>query len=205
MLTLVIQAGGESRRMGADKALLPFLGRPLILRPLNRLAGLADEVLVTSNAPENYRFLGITPIPDLLPGYGALSGLYTALSAAGHPYVAVVACDMPFASLELFAVELVLLRETDADAVIPRSEAGTEPFHAVYRRETCLPHIRAAIEAGKRRVDAWFPQVFIRYLEPAEIITYDPTQHAFLNINTPEELMEAEEIAMKGNARDYSG
>jgi molybdopterin-guanine dinucleotide biosynthesis protein A len=204
MLTLVIQAGGESRRMGADKALLPFLGQPLILRPLNRLAGLADEVLVTSNQAVNYRFLGLTPIPDLVPGFGALGGLYTALSAAGYPYVAVVACDMPFASLELFAFELALLRETGADAVVPRSEAGTEPFHAVYRRETCLPYIRAAIENGKRRVDAWFPQVNIRYLEPAEIITYDPDQHAFLNINTPEELMEAEGIAREGIARDHS-
>src|SRR4030066_1674849 len=134
MLTLVIQAGGESRRMGADKAILPFLGQPLILRPLNRLAGIADEVLVTSNHPESCRFLGLTPTPDLLPGYGALGGLYTALSAARYPYVAVVACDMPFASLEIFAIELVLLPETWADAVIPCSETGTEPFHAVYRR-----------------------------------------------------------------------
>ena len=204
MLTLVIQAGGESRRMGADKALLPFLGQPLILRPLNRLAGLADEVLVTSNQAENYRFLGLTPIPDLVPGFGALGGLYTALSAAGYPYVAVVACDMPFASLELFAFELALLREIGADAVIPRSDAGTEPFHAVYRRETCLPYIRAAIENGKRRVDAWFPQVFIRYLESTEIIAYDPDQHAFLNINTPDELMEAEGIAREGIVRDHS-
>ena len=204
MLTLVIQAGGESRRMGADKALLPFLGQPLILRPLNRLAGLADEVLITSNQPESYRFLGLAPIPDLLPGFGALSGLYTALSVASHPYVAVVACDMPFASLELFAFELVLLRETGADAVIPHSEAGTEPFHAVYRRETCLPHVRAALENGKRRVDAWFPQVLIRYLEPAEIIAYDPDQRAFLNINTAKELMEAEGIAREGTAQDHS-
>lgn len=203
MLTLVIQAGGESRRMGADKALLPFLGQPLILRPLNRLARLADEVLVTANQPENYLFLGLTLIPDLLPGFGALSGLYTALSAASHPYVAVVACDMPFASPELFAVELALLRETGADAVIPRSEAGTEPFHAVYRRETCLPYLRSALDTSKRRVDAWFSQVNIRYLTPAEILPYDPDQRAFLNINTPEELIEAEKIASKDIALDH--
>jgi len=200
MLTLVIQAGGESRRMGADKALMPFLGQPLILRPLSRLSGLADEVLVTSNQPDKFSFLGLAPISDLLPGFGALSGLYTALSAARHPYVAVVACDMPFASPELIVVELALLRETGADAVIPRSEAGTEPFHAVYRRETCLPHVRAALESGKRRVDAWFSQVYIRYLEPAEFLPYDPDQHAFLNINTPEELQEAERIAREDSA-----
>jgi molybdopterin-guanine dinucleotide biosynthesis protein A len=195
MLTLAIQAGGESRRMGSDKALLPFLGQPLILRLLHRLAWIADEVLVTSNQPESYRFLGLTPIPDLLPGLGALGGLYTALSAATKPYAAVVACDMPFASPEIFLAELALLRETGADAVIPRSEAGTEPFHAVYRCEACLPYVREAIEGGKRRADAWFDQVNIRYLNGDEIHPYDPDRLAFLNINTPEDLEEAENLA----------
>ena len=203
MLTLVIQAGGESRRMGSDKALLPFLGQPLILRLLSRLAWIAEEVLVTSNQPENYRILGLTPIPDLLPGFGALGGLYTALSAAGHPYVAVVACDMPFASPELFLYELALLRETGADAVIPRSEEGTEPFHAVYRGDTCLPQVRAALEAGKRRVDAWFPPVNIRYLTPVETLPYDPDKLAFLNINTLEELREAEGLAREDTSLDH--
>jgi len=197
MLSLVIQAGGESRRMGTDKALLPFLGQPLILRPLTRLASIADEVMVTSNQPENYLFLGLSPVQDLLPGLGALGGLYTALSAARYPYVAVVACDMPFASLEILALELILLQETGADAVIPRSEAGTEPFHAVYRRETCLPQVHAALQADKRRVDAWFERVNIRYVEEEEIITYDPGRLAFFNINTFEELMEAEVLARK--------
>ncbi len=135
MLTLAIQAGGESRRMGTDKALLPFLGQPLVVRLLSRLAWIADEVIITSNQPENYRFLGLTPIPDLLPGLGALGGLHTALSAATHPYAAVVACDMPFASPEIFLYALAQLRERSADVVIPRTEAGMEPFHAVYRCE----------------------------------------------------------------------
>lgn len=204
MLTLAIQAGGESRRMGSDKALLPFLGQPLILRLLNRLARIADEVLVTSNQPENYRFLGLTPIPDLLPGYGALGGLFTALSAAVHPFVAVVACDMPFASPELFALELAILSEAGVDAVIPRSEAGNEPFHAVYRCDSCLPYIRAALEAGERRVDAWFSQVGIRYLTPAEMLPYDLNQLAFLNINTLEELEAAEGIAKRNIPDDHS-
>ncbi len=195
MLTLAIQAGGESRRMGSDKALLPFLGQPLVLRLLSRLAWIADEVIITSNQPENYRFLGLTPIPDLLPGLGALGGLYTALMAATQPYAAVVACDMPFASPEIFLVALAQLRERGADVVIPRTEAGMEPFHAVYRCETCLPHIQDAIQAGKRRADAWFEQVHIHYLDTEEILAYDPDRVAFFNINTPEELKEAERLA----------
>jgi molybdopterin-guanine dinucleotide biosynthesis protein A len=205
MLTLAIQAGGESRRMGADKALLPFLGQPLILRPLNRLARLADEVLVTSNQPEKFRFLGLSPIPDLSPGYGALGGLYTSLSAASHPYVAAVACDMPFASLELFAAELVLLRQSRADAVVPRSAAGSEPFHAIYRCETCLPYVHSALQAGKRRMDAWFAEAQICYLEAAEILHYDPDGRAFFNINTPEDLKEAEKLARQDVSPKESG
>jgi molybdopterin-guanine dinucleotide biosynthesis protein A len=195
MLSLVIQAGGESRRIGSDKALLPFLGKALILRPLSRLAGLADEVLVTSNQPDNFHFLSLAPIPDLLPGYGALGGLYTALSAASHPYVAVVACDMPFASPALLAFELLQLRESGADAVVPHTASGYEPFHAIYRAETCLPHVRLALEAGKQRVDAWFNQTRIHYLEPDDMLPYDPHSLAFLNINTLDDLEEAERIA----------
>jgi molybdopterin-guanine dinucleotide biosynthesis protein A len=102
---------------------------------------------------------------------------------------------MPFASPEIFALELVLLQESGADGVVPRSVGGTEPFHAVYRRDTCLPYVQSTLEAGKRRVDAWFSQVKIRYLEPEEMLPYDPEGLAFLNINTPEELQEAERIA----------
>jgi molybdopterin-guanine dinucleotide biosynthesis protein A len=197
MVTLAIQAGGESRRMGSDKALLPFMGKPLILQPLQRLVPLADEVIITANQPEKYKFLGLTPFPDIFPGLGALGGLFTALSVASHPYVVVVACDMPFANLALFAAQLNLLRESGADAIIPRSETGTEPFHAIYRRDTCLPFVRSALESGQRRVDSWFLEANIRYLEPEETQTYDPQGLAFLNINTIEELREAEIIAMR--------
>ncbi|MDD2695858.1 MAG: NTP transferase domain-containing protein, partial [Anaerolineales bacterium] len=75
MLTLVIQAGGESRRMGTDKALVPFLGVPLIERVIARLAGLGDELVVTANQPEAYRYLNLPIFSDLLPGRGALGGL----------------------------------------------------------------------------------------------------------------------------------
>jgi molybdopterin-guanine dinucleotide biosynthesis protein A len=130
--------------------------------------------------------------------------LYTALSTATQPFVAVVACDMPFASAEIFLAELALLRETGADAVIPRSEARMEPFHAVYRCETCLPYVREAIEGGKRRADAWFEQVNIRYMDGEEIYPYDPDKLAFFNINTPEELEEAERIARNGPAFGFN-
>jgi len=196
MLTLVVQAGGESRRMGSDKALAPFLGQPLIQRVLGRVAHLADEIIVTTNNPPAYRFLGLPLVADLLPGRGALGGLYTALSAAAHPLVGVVACDMPFVSPGLLEIERDRLLSADCDAVIPLTSGGTEPFHAAYRREACLPAVERAIQADKWRVDSWFSEVSMCFLAEDEIRRYDPDGLAFWNVNTPEDLAQAERIAM---------
>jgi molybdopterin-guanine dinucleotide biosynthesis protein A len=192
MLSIVIQAGGDSRRMGVDKALKPFLGRPLIQRVVERLQPIADELLVTTNNPEAYRFLGLRLVTDLKPGRGALGGLYTALSFATHPIAAVVACDMPFVSPALIEGAVRLLVEEAADVVIAKTREGYEPLHAIYRPRTCVPAIKAALEADQWKIIAWFPQVSVRVLEATEIQQFDPSGLCFWNINTPEEFAEAE-------------
>ena len=197
MLTVCIQAGGQSSRMGEDKALKPFLGRPLVQRVVERLSPIADEVIVTTNRPDIYQFLNCRLFPDLKPGRGALGGLYTAIASAAHPIVAVVACDMPFASATLIEGMTQILVKNEADVVIAKSEEGYEPIHAVYRRETCLPAIEAAIEADQWKVIAWFPQVKVHTLTVQDIRQYDPSGLAFWNVNTPEEFIEAEQIASR--------
>jgi len=195
MLTVSIQAGGQSSRMGEDKALKTFLGRPLIQRVVERLSPIADEMIVTTNRPEEYAFLNLRLVSDLKPGRGALGGLYTAIASASNPTVAVVACDMPFASPQLLEAAENLLVEEKADIVIVKGDEGYEPLHAVYRRETCLPAIEAAIDANMWKVVAWFPQVNVRVLTSEEIQRYDPSGLAFWNVNTPDEFMQAEKIA----------
>ncbi|HMU92667.1 MAG TPA: molybdenum cofactor guanylyltransferase [Anaerolineales bacterium] len=194
-ITVVIQAGGMSSRMGEDKALKPFLGRPLIQRVIDRLAPIADEVIVTTNRPDEYAFLGLRLIADLKPGRGALGGLYTAVASAAFSQVAVVACDMPFASDVLFEGARRLMVEEDADVVIAKTDEGYEPFHALYRRETCLPAIEAAIEADQWKVISWFSKVKVRELLPQEVKAFDPSGLCFWNLNTPEEFAEAEKRA----------
>jgi molybdopterin-guanine dinucleotide biosynthesis protein A len=192
MLTLSIQAGGLSSRMGRDKALLPFLGQPLIQRVMNRLAFLADETIITANHPENFQFLGITTVPDVMPGLGALGGLLTALKTARHPYVALVACDLPFANPQLLTACLDILVTGNADAAIPSSEFGLEPLHAIYRRDSCLPLVEAALLAGKRRLIAWHSEAKVICIPPQTVSQYDPDGLAFWNVNTPEEFHQAE-------------
>ncbi|HQX15547.1 MAG TPA: molybdenum cofactor guanylyltransferase [Anaerolineales bacterium] len=195
MLTVCIQAGGASSRMGEDKALKPFLGRPLIQRVVERLQPIADEIIVTTNQPDDFSFLDARLFPDLKPGRGALGGLYTAIASAAHPFVAVIACDMPFASPTLIQASIRIMDDKNADVVIAKSEEGYEPLHALYRRETCLPAIEASINADQWKVIAWFPQVKVRVLTSEEIKSADPAGLAFWNVNTPEEFANAENRA----------
>jgi molybdopterin-guanine dinucleotide biosynthesis protein A len=195
MLTVAIQAGGESRRMGQDKALMPFLGQPLIQRVVRRITPIADEVIVTTNRPADYAFLALPLFSDIQSGRGPLGGLYTALSSASQPLVAVVACDMPFVSPDLLAFQARTLETESADVVIPFPKDGYEPLHAIYRRETCLPAVKWALANEQWKLIAWFSQVKVRTLTAEECRQYDPAGLAFANINAPQELAEAEELA----------
>lgn len=181
--------------MGEDKALKPFLGKPLIQHVLERLSPVANELIVTTNRPADYTFLNIRLVPDLKPGRGALGGLYTAIASASHNHVAVVACDMPFASKSFFESALSLLVQEEADVVIAKTDEGYEPFHALYRRDACLSAVETAINEDKWKVIAWFPQVRVRELKPNELKIFDPSGLCFWNVNTPEEFASAEKLA----------
>ena len=195
MLSLAIQAGGDSRRMGQNKALLPFLGSPLIERVVRRLAPIADEVFIMANEPEPYLFLGLPVIPDFHPGKGPLGGLYAALQHAGHPAVAVVACDMPFASVDLFVYLYDLLDKEGADVAVPMTPLGLEPLHAVYRKDSCLPIVKAAFDAERLKMTAWFSKVRTRTVSAEELHKFDRDGVIFLNVNTPDEFQKAESYA----------
>jgi molybdopterin-guanine dinucleotide biosynthesis protein A len=181
--------------MGRDKGLIPFLGEPLIQRVMKRVTILADEILVTTNQADGYGFLQVPLVADVFPGKGALGGLFTALYAAQHSLVAVVACDMPFVNSQMLSAARRLLEETHADVAIPRTDEGYEPFHAVYRRETCLAAVSAALAAGEQRLISWFPAVHILTLPPEIVTQHDPQGLAFWNLNTPQELVQAEALA----------
>jgi molybdopterin-guanine dinucleotide biosynthesis protein A len=195
MISLAILAGGVSSRMGQDKALRPFLGQPLILRILNRLKALSEDIFISANHPTDFAFLGIPIYADRKTGCGALGGIYTSLLAAKHPLVAVVGCDMPFADLALIEHEREIMRETDVDVVVPSTPQGLEPLHAVYRCETCLPVVWSAMEAGERKLVGWFPKVKVHTLSPEETAQFTPRYLAFWNLNAPEEFRQAEEVA----------
>jgi molybdopterin-guanine dinucleotide biosynthesis protein A len=193
MVTIAIQAGGQSSRMGRDKGLVKLGPLTLIEHVINRLSGLGDEIIVTTNRPDDYAFLGLPLYSDPQPGAGAAHGLQTALTAAGGDAVLVAACDMPF--IEPGLIRTMIERLTlGTDVVVPYRQDRYEPMLAVYRRRTCLPALNQALEEGRRRMIAFYPQVKVRKLEGDELTQQDPQGLSFFNINTPEDLATAKRI-----------
>lgn len=192
MLTVTIQAGGHSRRMGSDKALVPFLEMPMISHVYERIKSLADEVIVTTNHPEDYKFLNLPIYPDLVIDRGALGGMFTALMVAQHPIVAVVACDMPFVNSDLLAIARDRLVADRVDAVIPRTDKGYEPLHAVYRKSSCLSAVKESLDSGDWRVISWISKVKVAFIEKQELRILDPEGITFWNMNTIGDIQRAQ-------------
>ncbi|NOQ39417.1 MAG: NTP transferase domain-containing protein [Anaerolineales bacterium] len=196
MITIVLQAGGKSIRMGKDKALLPFLGIPLIKRLRDRFSDMGDELLVITNDFSGYQDLAVPLYKDTIPDRGALGGLYTALSISKNPLVGLIAADLPFASPALLAHLIEIILSSGAEAAIPSTERGLEPLHAVYRRDTSLPLVKEAIDQNLWRMNSWFDQAEILILTPEETRRVSSSKHTFLNLNTPEDLQKAEKLAL---------
>ena len=188
-VTGVVLAGGRSIRMGTNKALLEVGGVRLIDGAVAVLCAIFPEVLVIGNDPAPYAGLGLPILPDLVPGKDSLGGLFTAVTAAGHPHAFCLACDMPFANPALIRY-LAGLAEGH-DVVVPRTAEGVQPLHALYGKG-CLPAMRRQIEADRLKIDRLFEQVRVRYVDEAEMRPHDPELLSFWNLNTREEWVQAQ-------------
>jgi len=196
-ISAVVLAGGESQRLGMDKALLELHGQTLLARTVSKVASLSDDVIVVTNNPERYRHLGLEVrfVPDEQPGEGALMGLYSGLRAARHDTALAVACDMPF--LNILLLRYMLAESTGYDVVVPRLENDLlEPLHAIYSKR-CLPFIAKLLAQGRRRIFAFFADVRVHYVEESTIARFDPLHLSFVNVNTPADWQLAQELVAR--------
>ncbi len=190
MLSVVIQAGGRSSRMGQDKAFVKLGGKALIELVLERVSGIGDETLVTTNDPTRFARFGIRTVQDDMPGAGALHGLRTALASARHEHVLLVACDMPF--LQRALLDYILSLAGEGDVVVPVPGGRHEPLLALYRREVCLSAVDRVLEAGERRMISFYPAVRVVEIDDARLDELDPDRMSFFNVNSPEDVLRAE-------------
>jgi molybdopterin-guanine dinucleotide biosynthesis protein A len=206
-LSIAVLAGGQSRRMGRDKALLDFLGEPLLKRVLGRVRLLTDDLFVVATDRPQYERFGVRVVPDQLPGTGALGGIYTALAEAQHDRCLALACDLPFVNTDL--LRFMAEQAGDWDVLIPalsaeRSDQGSqetlETLHAVYAR-ACRPAIERQLRAGNYKVIGFFAEVRVRRLPEEVVRRFDPELLSFYNANTPEAYAWAVERARRESAQ----
>lgn len=192
-VTGIVLAGGASRRMGRNKALLPIEGMSLIERTVQALGKVSGRVILSTNAPDSYPFLGLECVPDLYVGQGPMAGLHAALKSSKSTWNVVAACDMPHIH-ERFLRGLLDLanKQHTADAVIPVVDGRMHPLLAAYRKETAegLEH---RLIKGQLRMVEWVQElnaVFVREEQLEAVTGLDPRRILF-NMNTPGEYLAA--------------
>ncbi|MBN2006856.1 MAG: molybdenum cofactor guanylyltransferase [Anaerolineae bacterium] len=183
----IILAGGAARRMGSDKRFLLTQGKPLVLRVLESLRPLVDEMIVATLEPELFDDVSAHVVVDAYPGHGVLAGIHAGLSAAQSDWAFVVASDMPFLNPALLHTMRLLAQSASADVIVPQWQGELEPLHALYRPSACIPAIEAALQRGERRIVAFYPDVRVHIMPQTEIAQWDPEGRSFFNVNTPED------------------
>lgn len=195
-MTSIVLAGGKSLRLGRDKVSEKVGGESLIQRVVDRLTPLSSELVVViaqgQSRPKLDSNIELKVVSDIYPGCGSMGGIYTGLAAASSFHSLAVACDMPFLVAPLLRYLMGLA--PDYDIVIPRTEKGLEPLHAVYSKN-CLAPMKSLMQRGKLRIAEFFAQVRVRFVEKEEIDRFDPQRLSFLNVNTLLELERARLIA----------
>jgi molybdenum cofactor guanylyltransferase len=177
--SLLVLAGGDSRRMGRPKAWLEVGDTTLLRYVVERLAPAFSEVLVSFAEPEQLE----EPVPyrivfDRKRSTGPLAGLEAGLLAARNDLIFAVACDMPYVTQEVAQMAVAAAR--GCDAAIPRFGGRPEPVCGAYRR-TALPFITGALNSGRLKTADIAGDLDVTWLEGL-----DPG--AFRSLNTPQDL-----------------
>lgn len=182
--TCAILAGGASVRMGRDKATLLVKDRPLISYVYDKVKDVFEDIIILSNNSYVLNGIHAPVIKDIVPIQSTLTGIASALIHTQNPYVFVVACDMPNLSREVI---LYLMENAQGeDIIIPRTEKGYEPLHAIYNR-TCIPYMLSLIERREFKISSIFPYVNVKVIDDSPIFQKNHMP-VFININTTEDL-----------------
>jgi molybdenum cofactor guanylyltransferase len=214
MRSAVILAGGNGRRLGAEKALLEFENRPLICWTAEKLLLVVDEVVVVARDAAHAERLqevisnfdlqpesGIVFTWDRVPGFGPVAGLSAGMKKARGDFAFATGCDLPFLNPQVIErlFELVDGDEVGHDAVVPVQPNGFfEPLHCVYHREKMLSACERALQRAERRIHAPLQELCVRRILVDLLRPIDPDLLSFFNLNTRDDLEEARMLWSNG-------
>ena len=193
MLTADIEGfvltGGASARMGTPKALIEFDGKPLGRRAVEVLEPICRRVRTVGDV----KIDGVQSMADVRAENekASIFGLYSALRNCKTQFAAVLACDLPFVTPEVFSILLERF-EIGCDAVIPRDGNGwPQPFCAVYAKEPSLKKLEQFISLSGREVREFLSSANLIYVDSDDLGTPASHEEVFFNINTPDDLERA--------------
>jgi molybdopterin-guanine dinucleotide biosynthesis protein A len=185
-ITGIILSGGKSIRMGENKAFIRVGGVPIITRIYDLFKELFQEVIIVTNQKDLFSNFDSRVYSDLIPGKGALGGLYTGIFFSCFHYSFCAACDMPFIRKSL--VQYLIENIDGEDVIVPRTKDGLQPLHAIYSKN-CVNPIRKIIQEGKSKIIDIYNQVNVKIVDEKDFLCFDPDGESFINVNTPEELL----------------
>jgi molybdopterin-guanine dinucleotide biosynthesis protein A len=191
----IILAGGKGKRLGREKAWVEVRGKSLLQRAVSNLEFLNSEIIVVttpeSELPPVLDGVKLKVVHDSVSGKGPLAGIYTGLVNSKYQYNIVIACDMPLVNSDLIKHMVSIAK--GFDAVVPRLGPHTEPLQAVYSKD-CILEIEKMLARDSLKVNLLLGKVNTRFVDAVEIGHYDPAHLSFMNINTPADLKNAEEL-----------
>ena len=187
----VILAGGENRRMGSDKSLLPLNGARLIDHIYSKMSEIFEEVIIATNSGDLYKDIPCNKVSDVYDGMGPLAGIHSGLKHASNDRIFVVACDMPFISREV--IRNICSHIGSGDVLLPLTHQGHEPLHALYEK-SCLPAIEKVVDMGEKRISSIFDIVKVNEISFQDISNESSDEKSFLNINSPEDYFRLRDI-----------
>ena len=186
----VIMAGGDSQRMGRDKASLVLGEQTLMQRVAEIMQVVFPQVVVSVRTPR--ADVALPQVCDAFSDVGPLAGLCAGLDYAsqnGVPWIFAVATDMPFVRPAL--IEQLANYRSGVDAVVPLVDGHPQPLAAFYSIDA-LPAVRAlATGEGKRSLRAALERLQVAYVHAADLIAADPGLGSFVDLDTPEDLAKA--------------
>lgn len=183
LITAIILSGGQSSRMGKDKALLPFWGKTIIEHVQKSLFQLTDKFLISANS-QKYSFLKKKIVSDVYTNQGPLAGLHATLHETQTDLALVASCDAPLVTPKLFSYLLEHF-QPGVDAVIAVHKGRQHPLIGVYAQSNA-DKIGKFLEQGERSVMHYLANQEVRYVEIDESLPFY-SELLFLNMNEPED------------------
>ncbi len=190
LITGAVLAGGRSRRLGRDKAILPLAGRPLARWVIEALSPWTADVWLSTNQPCAHVSLGYPCVIDLWPGRGALGGLLSVMLVAQGEWILLAACDTPLLQPALLQAMVRQGGRGGRDAVVCQSSRGLEPLPGLFHIRL-QPRVQAQVQAGLLPLRTLLAACRTVILPPEEVQRHDPEERSFFNINTPADLAAA--------------